>query len=215
MKMGLCLLIGMLLFICPNAQTVTEPGLENQQKEEDIVDDDSWMQELAHYSKHAIDLNKTDADELRLLMLLSDLQIESLLMYRRLLGSFTSIFELQAVPSLDIPIIKKILPYITITGNTNNKDEYSTRVSKGIHSLLLRVSQNLERSTGFLEKDNERSYLGGAQHILFRYKYSYKNLLQWGIVGDKDAGERFLTGAQKKGFDFLFLSRLYKKDRNN
>ena len=79
MKMGLCLLIGMLLFICPNAQTVTEPGLENQQKEEDIVDDDSWMQELAHYSKHAIDLNKTDADELRLLMLLSDLHINRII----------------------------------------------------------------------------------------------------------------------------------------
>src|SRR6185503_7473909 len=34
------------------------------------------------------------------------------------------------------------------------------------------------------------------------YRYSYKNLLQYGLVGDKDAGEQFLKGAQHSGFDF-------------
>jgi hypothetical protein len=37
---------------------------------------------------------------------------------------------------------------------------------------------------------------------LFRYKYNYKNLLQYGVTGDKDAGEQFFKGAQKNGFDF-------------
>ena len=199
MKKGLCILLGVFLSINTYAQGITEQALENLQIEEDVSDDDTWMQALAHFSEHAMDLNKADADELKQLMLLNDLQIESLISYRRLLGSLTSIYELQAVPGLDIPVIKKLLPYIRIGNNINPTEELKTRLVKGTYSLLLRVSQNLEPAPGFLEKDEERGYLGSAQHILFRYKYSYKNLLQYGIVGDKDAGESFFKGAQKKG----------------
>ncbi|MEP6701071.1 MAG: helix-hairpin-helix domain-containing protein, partial [Bacteroidota bacterium] len=45
-------------------------------------------------------------------------------------------------------------------------------------------------------------YSGSPQKILFRYRYTYKNLLQFGVTGDKDAGEQFGKGAQSKGFDF-------------
>ncbi|MEI2750598.1 MAG: hypothetical protein V9E88_17805 [Ferruginibacter sp.] len=45
-------------------------------------------------------------------------------------------------------------------------------------------------------------YPGSPQRVLVRYKYTYKNLLQYGIVGEKDAGEEFFKGSQKAGFDF-------------
>jgi hypothetical protein len=45
-------------------------------------------------------------------------------------------------------------------------------------------------------------YLGSPPKLFFRYRYQDKNLLQYGIVGDKDAGEQFFKGAQKYGFDF-------------
>ena len=199
MKHVLCLLLGLLLlFIYSNAQAITEQVLENLQVDQDVGDDDSWMQVLSHYREHAIDLNKADAEELKQLMLLNDLQIENLISYRRLLGALTSIYELQAVPGLDIPVIKKLLPYIRIGSDNSSTDEIKARLAKGTHSFLLRVSQHLEPASGFLEKNGERSYQGSAQHLLFRYKYAYKNLLQYGIVGDKDAGESFFKGAQKK-----------------
>ena len=54
--------------------------------------------------------------------------------------------------------------------------------------------------------------MGSPQKILVRYTYSFKNLLQYGILGEKDAGEQFLRGSQKQGFDFysahFFVSRL-------
>src|SRR5207253_8478418 len=34
------------------------------------------------------------------------------------------------------------------------------------------------------------------------YKYNYKNILQYGITGEKDPGEQFFRGNQKAGFDF-------------
>ena len=35
--------------------------------------------------------------------------------------------------------------------------------------------------------------------------FAYKNLLQFGVVGDKDAGEQFFSGAQNLGFDFYSI----------
>src|SRR5688572_6118058 len=169
MKKGLCLLFGVLLFISSHAQGLTEQALENLQVDEDVADDDSWMQVLAYYSEHAIDLNKADADELKQLMFLNDLQIENLISYRRLLGSLSSIYELQAVPGWDIPVIKKLLPYIRIGSDNSTTEELKTRLAKGTHNLLLRVSQNLERTAGFLVNNEESCYQGNAQHILFRY----------------------------------------------
>jgi hypothetical protein len=72
----------------------------------------------------------------------------------------------------------------------------------GDHGLLLRVSQVLEKSDGYDKATSGTKYLGSPQKVFFRYRYAYKNLLQWGIVGEKDAGEQFLKGAQSKGFDF-------------
>src|SRR4030095_14079353 len=56
--------------------------------------------------------------------------------------------------------------------------------------------------------------LGSRQRLFFRYRYQYKNLLQYGIVGEKDAGEQFFRGKQKYGCDFysfhLFVAKLGK-----
>lgn len=45
-------------------------------------------------------------------------------------------------------------------------------------------------------------YPGSPQRYFFRYKYQFKNLLQYGVVADKDAGEQLFKGSQKQGFDF-------------
>jgi len=60
----------------------------------------------------------------------------------------------------------------------------------------------LEKSTGFEKTSTGTKYLGSPPKLFFRYRYQDKNLLQYGIVGDKDAGEQFFKGAQKYGFDF-------------
>ena len=54
-------------------------------------------------------------------------------------------------------------------------------------------------------------YPGSPQRILLRYKYVYKNLLQYGITGEKDAGEQFFKGAQSSGFDF-YSAHFFARD---
>lgn len=181
----------------------TEQQLENlADADQSETEDDSYLLELEHFKKDPINLNKADADELKQLRVISALQINNLITYRNLLGKLFSIYELQAVPSWDIATIKKVLPFVAIEEDLSLKEEFGKRFRNGEHSLLIRLTQILEKSAGFNRSTTGTKYLGSPQRILFRYRYTYKNLLQFGITGDKDAGEQFLKGSQKLGFDF-------------
>lgn len=181
----------------------TEQQLENLADiTEEETEDDSYLQELVQFRKNPLNLNAADADELKQLRILTELQISNFIIYRNLFGSLINIYELQAVPSWDIITIRKLLPYIIITDPVSVKEETRKRFREGDHSLLLRVSQVLEKSRGFEKSTSGTKYIGSPQRIFFRYRYTYKNLLQFGLVGDKDPGEQFGKGQQKAGFDF-------------
>ncbi|MEQ1676199.1 MAG: helix-hairpin-helix domain-containing protein [Chitinophagaceae bacterium] len=190
----------------------TEQQLENQSDaDQSETEDDALLQELEQYKKHPLDINTADADELKQLQIISDLQIASLISYRSLLGKLVSIYELQAVPLWDISTIKKIAPFITTSPPLSLAAEMGKRSRDGEHSFLLRVSQVLERSEGYSNGPAENKYRGSPQRIFFRYRYNYKNVLQFGVTGDKDAGEQFFKGAQKKGFDFYSVHLFARK----
>ncbi len=208
MKGGLCIFL--FLFLAETYGQVIPPVTEQQLENLTDVDqaeteDDSYLQQLSYYSRHPLNLNIADATELKELRVLTDLQIENFLTYRRLLGRFISVYELQAVPSWDIETVRKLLPYITISSVLSPAAAFAERFSGGDHSLLVRVSQVLERSRGFDKSTSGTKYLGSPQRIFFRHRYTYKNTLQYGLVGDKDAGEQFFRGAQRQGFDFYSL----------
>ena len=97
---------------------------------------------------------------------------------------------------------KKLVPFVTIADPINVADVLKKRFSEGDHTLSFRYSQVLEKSAGFEKTSTGTKYLGSPPRLFLRYRYIYKNLLQYGVVGDKDAGEQFFKGAQKYGFDF-------------
>lgn len=191
---------------------------EQEQKLENLTDnleteteDDSYLLELEKFRKDPIDLNNTEGDDLRELRILSGLQIAQFLSYRKLFGKFIDIYELQAIPSWDVITIKKILPFVTISSAQSLSEDIGNRFRDGDHRLLFRYAQVLERSRGFNKSIPGTKYLGSPQRLFFRYRYNYKNLLQYGIVADKDAGEQFFKGAQNKGFDFYSFHLFARK----
>ncbi len=192
--------------------TSTEQQLESQTNNgEAATEDDSYLQDLERFRKDPVNLNTADADELKQLGVVNDLQVTNLISYRDLFGTLISIYELQAVPGWDLGTIRKLLPFITVTTRLSLAGQGGKRFRDGQHSFLLRVSQILERSDGYDRSVAGTKYLGSPQHIFFRYRYTYKNLLQFGLVGDKDAGEQFLQGAQNKGFDFYSFHLFARK----
>ena len=186
--------------------TTIEQQLEavTESNEDVETQDDSFLQSLQHFLQSPLDLNTADAGTLKELIILSPIQIQNIISYRNLFGNFISIYELQAVPGWDVLTIERLRPYITVSTSANLIASLSERLSGGVHSLLARVTTVLEPSKGFLLDSTTANnfYPGSPQRFLLRYKYQYKNLLQYGVVAEKDAGEEFFKGSQPKGFDF-------------
>lgn len=185
---------------------VIEQQLENltQSSDDATTEDDSYLQDLVQFIKDPINLNEADEGQLQELKILSPIQISSFILYRKLLGTFISIYELQAVPDWDLDLIKRLRPYVTVSTKVDVFKSIGSRLKNGSNTLLLRDIQTLEKSKGYLLDSSNATnfYPGSSQHVLIRYKYRFKNLLQFGVTAEKDAGEQFFKGAQKNGFDF-------------
>ena len=186
--------------------SVIEQQLENltESSEDVVTEDDSYLQQLVYFIKEPLNLNYADEGQLQELRLLSPLQISNLISYRNLLGNFINIYELQAIPNWDLTLIKRILPYVTVIPRVDIFNSLGSRLKNGENTLMLTGTRVLEKSKGYLldSSDATNFYPGSPQKILLRYRYMFKNLLQYGITGEKDAGEQFFRGAQKDGFDF-------------
>lgn len=184
---------------------MAEQQLENFSTMQEEPEDDSYIQQLAYFTKHPLLINTADKDALEELGLLNELQIENFISYRRLLGDIVNIYELQAIPGWDIITIRRILPFITITAFMPGMEEWHKRLTAGNHVLAFCVSQALDNNS------DQKKYEGSSQRLFFRYRYSYKNLLQYGVLGEKDPGESFFRHSQKNGFDFYSFHFFIRK----
>ena len=197
----------------PEPTSVIEEQLENLAQTSDTeTEDDSYLQQLEYYLRHPLNLNEATSADLAEFKMLSDLQVQNFIIYKNFFGSFINIYELQAIPSWDIPTIRKLIPYIIISDSKTIAQNLRQRLSGGDETLMLRWTMVLPKSKGFLRKDSTVNlYKGSRPHVLARYKYNYKNLLQFGLLGDKDAGEQFFRGKQKNGFDFYSIHLFVRK----
>lgn len=196
-------LIALLAFSLPlfaqDLPPVTEEQLESLGEED--PEDDGLLQNLAFYQKHPLNLNTVTAEDLYPLRLLTALQIENFLRYRTRFGKLLTLYELQAVPGFDLPIIRRLLPYVRVGDPQTVTEKLAARLRGGSTAVLLRLSRVLERAKGYTALAGSH-YTGDGNRLLLRGTYQYKNLLYYGFTGEKDAGEPFFRGAQKAGFDF-------------
>ncbi len=184
----------------------TEQQIENiTEVNESETEDDSYIQSLRHYQRNKLNLNTASETELKEFPFISPLQIANFLTYRRLFGKFVSIYELQAIPTWDHELIQKMLPFVTVGPAVSITQDIGQRFREGEHSILSRFTYVLEESEGFRRKKDTAAttfYPGGRERVLFRYKYVYRNLLQYGVTAEKDPGEQWFKGAQRNGFDY-------------
>lgn len=189
--------------------------MERLEGQEQAQENDEQYQELTAYTKRKLNLNTADAAALHGLGLLDALQVNTFLQYRETLGPLVSIYELQAVPGFELPLIRSLLPYVQ--AGTGLEPYYTLKdyFGKGKHQLEIRYSRGLELAEGYRRKDSGVvKYLGSPDKILFRYRYRFGRYASWGLVMEKDAGETWLRKgmpwvADHIGFH-LFLQRLGK-----
>ncbi len=194
--------------------STTAQQLESMAEQEDAEpEDDALLQQLDHYKKNPLDINTAGAEELALLNVLNALQIQQFISYRALLGKIIHRYELQAIPTWGIDVIKKLLPYITLPEDAAVAERWPARWNNGDRKLLLRYARVLEKSRGYDQPPSAAAsyYMGSRDKVFTRYTYNYKNLLQYGWLADKDAGEPFFKGKQRIGFDFYSIHFFARK----
>jgi len=196
-----CLLLLLLKCSWVYAQEEEEPMQLSEQQEESLPENDEQTQQRESYTRRKLNLNTADVAALESLGLLHALQIEQFLLYRRTLGPLISIYELQAVPGFNLPLIRTMLPYVQAGNGLEPYYTWKDYVQRGKHALLLRYTHPFQ----IREK-----YNGSPDKMLLRYRYQFSRYASWGIVMEKDAGEELFAGKQKNGFDHYGLHLFFR-----
>ncbi|HMN90827.1 MAG TPA: helix-hairpin-helix domain-containing protein [Saprospiraceae bacterium] len=195
-------------------QEIVEDFLQNTDSE-GIFDFNTLFEQLEDFRRNPLNINRASENMLRDLKLLNDLQILALIRYRAEAGELISIYELQAVPSFDLATIRRILPYVTVSGEV---DDYRIPVlqmlSEGNNELYLRWSRILEQQRGYTPSPTGASrYLGDPNQVYVRFRHSYGTRLSYGFTAEKDRGEEFFRGSNPQGFDF-YSAHIFIRDYN-
>ena len=173
---------------------------------------DTEFESLQDFIRHPININKAAQSDFEQLKLLSTEQITAIVKHRNQQGLYFTLYELQSV--LDLNTIQRILPFITVD---NDLDDYQLPVNqwfkRGKNDVFVRSERRLEKSKGFLKPESgsntEGVYLGDANKLYTRYRYSFGNKLSYGITMEKDAGERLNSRLDFVSFHFQ-INNMYK-----
>jgi len=177
--------------------------------EEEEVDVQALYDTYEALLENPINLNAATEADLQQLQILTDFQIQSLLNYRKEYGMLFTLHELPLIHGFNEEIAAQLLPFITVVPVDDNRITLKDRFTRGRHQVIMRTATVLEPQAGYapitpeeMEARPNSRYLGNSWSLYTRYKYNYKNTMQWGLTAENDAGEPFFKGANRYGFDF-------------
>ena len=179
--------------------------------EDEDIDYTTLFDELNYLISHPINLNNCTSEDLSGLMLLNEIQINSLLSHIDVNGKLIAIYELQSISGFDLQTIINILPFVRVKRDFETLSITPKEVFKnGKHELFLRTQVLLEDQKGFLPIDSadlaaspNSRYVGSKPKVYTRYRFKYGRNISIGFTGEKDAGEEFFSGSQEQGYDYL------------
>lgn len=160
---------------------------------------------MALLLSNPVNVNKASAEELRFLNLLSEYQVQNLILYRQENGEFLSVYELQSVPGFDLSVIYKIIPFITVSETARNDSFWKRVRTEENNYLILRYERTLETKAGFKESASPATqFRGNEDELYLRFRTSRPGDFSIGFTLDKDAGEEIVWNATQRqyGFDF-------------
>ena len=198
-------------------------NLYSQEKWEDIFerlvangDENSsqWenlFEELTDLKEHPININTTTKEQLEKFPFLSQRLVENILYYLYKNGPMLSDKELLMVQDMDIQTVRYLKPFITFQSSDkeNDKPTLKTIINHGKQEFSTRLDIPFYTRKGYqpitseeLRENPNKRYLGYAFYHNFRYTFRYSDKVYVGLTAEKDAGEPFFTGKNKKGYDY-------------
>jgi len=205
------LIIGLIgLALITRAQVRSEIDLEDfaerrfQIQDDDINYEDLYESLLLYYT-NPINLNRATRADLASLSILSPIQLNAFFNYIDKRGKLISLYELQAIPELDMATIRDLLPFVTVTETADGRPLPQRILTEENNYLLLRYSRTLETEEGYRREDGS-GYQGDQNTLYGRFRVSHPDDFSLGITFEKDAGEAFAVKPDQKQYGFDFYS---------
>ena len=102
----------------------------SEQLETESIDLTNLIEQLNFYYDEPININTTNGLDLEDLGLLTDVQINDLILHRKVFGKFISIYELQTLKYWDLETIYLMLPFISVDERLDNFTSILKTLSK-------------------------------------------------------------------------------------
>lgn len=191
--------------------------LISEQLESENVDILYLVEVLSILYDNPLNLNSATKESLQEMGLLTDIQINNLLLHRRMFGKFISIYELQALEYWDMSTIELILPFVKVDDKLDQLHVgLKEAIQQGKFEAYFRYQTNIEDKAGYADvpdsilSTSNSYYHGNKDRYYSRLRFSYRTNLSVGITAEKDPGEAFFRDANKNGFDFYSAHAFYK-----
>ena len=182
-------------------EQLTEEGMDEANIE-------NMYEELIFLESNPINLNTATRDELQRFPLFSIDQALAVADFLEKNRPVYTVFELRNVVALDYATIERVLPFFYAGETTQKQKTFREIIKIGRNEIQNRFDKTLTQRAGYkhfsdsiLARYPNRKYLGEDFYTSLKYSFTYKDKIQFGLVGEKDAGEPFLKANYPKGYD--------------
>lgn len=215
MKLKLCVFIFMLAVFETSAfaqsndwRTYLEQLAEKEEEELDEATIENMFQELIMLESNPMNLNTVSRAQLDRFPLLTYEQASVIAEFLEKNRPVYTVFELRNVPQLDYNTIELILPFFYVGETEKEKLSMAEMLKYGRNEVQLRLDKNLNQRAGYgefsdsiLQRFPNRKYRGEDFYTSLKYSFVYRDKIQFGLLGEKDAGEPLFKKDYPKGYD--------------
>ena len=162
---------------------------------------ENLMEDLTELKEHPIPINSATKEQLERLPFLSSQLVENILYYIYKHGPMLSDKELMMIEDMDIQTARCLKLFITLEQPEKEENKLTLKnvLKYGKQELSTRVDIPFYTKFGYRK---ENGYRGASFYNNLRYSFRYSDKVYWGLTAEKDAGEPFFTGENKKGYDY-------------
>ena len=206
------------LSICFSVNNLSAQEIWENMVEQWVVNDENnsyqWenlMEEWEELKEHPININTATKEQLERFPFLSARMVENILYYLYKYGPMISDKELMMVEDMDIQTARCLKLFITFqtTEKESHKPTLKHILKYGKQELSTRVDIPFYTRSGYqsytseyIQENPNKRYLGCSFYHNVRYSFRYNDKVYVGLTAEKDAGEPFFTGRNKKGYDY-------------
>ncbi|MDE2393664.1 MAG: hypothetical protein KGM03_08070, partial [Cytophagales bacterium] len=144
-----------------------------------------------YYLANPLNINLVSETELQSSLLFNSDQITAFIAFRKQIGAFQSILELQTIPGWDLDFLRRIQDYVVC----NPLHPSWWKPNSSTHQILFKTDWTAETKKGFTDPDlrSKTRYVGDRTNQTLRYRGQLNANLRMGFLLQKDAGEKDLS----------------------